>query len=190
MIRHVVSVSGGKDSDATEWRSVVSHKGLYEVSSNGDIRRIGGRILRPYKRPEKYAHVVLSNKGKTSTMLVHRAVAEAFCIRANGADEVNHLNGDKHDNRAENLEWCTRSENNLHAFRSLGRRPVIACKGRCGVKHPLSKRVVGTNQETGQVREYESTHLSVTDGFTQSAVAKCARDGGGTHKGWKWCYAD
>ena len=189
MIHHVVSVSGGKDSAAT-WRAVRRFEGVYEVSSGGDIRRVGGAILRPYMRPGKYAAAVLSKFGITTTVLVHRVVAEAFCTKPDRAKEVNHLNVNKHDNRAENLERCTRSENNLQPFRVLGRTPVFSCKGRFGAKHPLSKKVIGTNKETGEVRTYESTQMAAKDGFTQSAVAQRAREVGGIHKGWVWRYAD
>lgn len=104
------------------WRSVLGYEGIYQVSDLGNIRRVGGALIKPYLRPEGYASVALSKSGKVSTFSVHTLVAESFC-RGFGR-EVNHRNGKKHDNKATNLEWSTRSLNILHAYRVLGRSPA------------------------------------------------------------------
>lgn len=67
-------------------------------------------------REGKYLSVYLCNNGKENTKRVHRLVAEAFIEKRNGS-VVNHINGDKLDNRVENLEWCTPTENNQHAVK-------------------------------------------------------------------------
>jgi HNH endonuclease. len=70
-----------------------------------------------------YRIVALYRNGKATMKYVHRLVAEAFIPNPDNKPQVNHLNGDITDNRAENLEWVTGSENQLHSYKLLGRMP-------------------------------------------------------------------
>lgn len=102
------------------WKRIKGYEGHYHVSSLGRIRsyRLGRRkILKGGVGSHGYVFVVLCiNKTKTNH-LVHRLVAEAFIPNIDGKSQVNHKNGIKHDNRVENLEWCTRQENEQHAWK-------------------------------------------------------------------------
>ncbi len=84
----------------------------YEVSNFGNVRnRLTGRILKPYDDRRGYLRVDLGHKNRRK---LHRLVADAFCEHPAGKDVVNHINRDRHDCRAANLEWVTYSENTLH----------------------------------------------------------------------------
>lgn len=109
------------------WKDVEGYEGLYQVSNRGRVMRVAGgmgatpgRILRPGKTTAGYLQVSLCRDRRRKRISVHRLVAIAFLGPAPKGCEVNHKNGDKADNRAENLEWVTRSENHAHAYRVLG----------------------------------------------------------------------
>ena len=88
----------------------------YEVSNLGRVRNAHTeRVLRPRKRRTGYLQVALYYKGKDKECDVHNLVATAFVEGWREGLEVNHKNGVKTDNRAENLEWVTASENRQHA---------------------------------------------------------------------------
>ena len=103
---------------------------MYEVSNGGRVRnRRTGKMLTPRKDRGGYMTVRLQVEGRTATRFVHRLVAEAFIDSKPGLEIVNHLNGDKTDNRADNLEWTTHAGNIRHAYRT-------------GLCQPLGKVVV------------------------------------------------
>lgn len=112
---------------AEEWRPVAGYESYYEVSDHGRVRSLTrsryhkGRVLKPGDSGTGYAYVCLCVDYVTENRYVHRLVAEAFVPMANGKPEVNHKNGLRSDNRVENLEWVTHSENSKHAYRELGR---------------------------------------------------------------------
>lgn len=104
--------------DAEIWRDIADYEGLYQVSNLGRVRSLKfGRVLILKTRPNNsgYSQVWLYRDGRYEVHRVHRLVAETFIPNPDNKREVNHLNGDKTDNRVGNLEWCTSSENKRHA---------------------------------------------------------------------------
>ena len=118
----------------TIWKPVVGYEGFYEVSDEGCLRSVDREVR--YKssgtmmrrgRPMKlntnrygYVDVKLGKEGVETSHLVHRLVAQAFLENPEAKPQVNHKSGDKGDNRLANLEWSSKSENRLHAYRVLG----------------------------------------------------------------------
>lgn len=102
------------------WRDIPGYEGQYQVSNGGHVRNARTqRVLRPGVAYNGYYMVRLCKNGYALTQRVPRLVASAFVPGFAPGLQVNHKNGDKTDNRAVNLEWCTPSENQLHRFHVL-----------------------------------------------------------------------
>lgn len=113
------------------WKPVKGYENYYEVSSEGRVRSVDhyvraglkhnsfvkkkGHLLKQNAKRNGYLTVDLCKDNRTKTISVHRLVAIAFLEPVEGKNFVNHINLNKHDNRVENLEWCTSSENAKHA---------------------------------------------------------------------------
>lgn len=101
------------------WKWIPGTGNTVEVSDLGRVRswKSGqARILKAQKDAKGYLRVTVTNKGKHSTYKVHRLVANAFLpTPAKEKNQVNHINGDKTNNKSWNLEWVTNRENALHA---------------------------------------------------------------------------
>lgn len=126
------------------WKPIEGYEGLYEVSNTGRVRRLRfinnhtnkAKVfdIKPKNNGHGYLKVFLYKGGKSRQKLVHRLVAEAFIEKQDGKRFVNHKDGNKHNNSADNLEWCSRSENMLHAYETgLAHAPL---KGKFGKDSP------------------------------------------------------
>lgn len=114
------------------WKDIKGFEGVYQVSSLGNVRslpriidygthtqRHKGRILKPQPNSKGYLRVQLRWEGKHEVKFVHRLVAEAFVPNPENKPQVNHKDGNKQNNRADNLEWVDNSTNQRHG-RALG----------------------------------------------------------------------
>ena len=99
----------------------------YEVSTTGEVRNAAtGKLLKQAVN-FGYSYVSLQINGKSHRRRVHRLVAKAFIPNPESKTDVNHIDGDKANNRVENLEWCTASENLTHAYQTGLRSRDASC---------------------------------------------------------------
>lgn len=144
------------------WKDVEGFEGLYQVSNLGRVRSLGsrGRIRSLSLTKDGYVKVRLIHKGKDKTARVHRLVAEAFVPNPDNKGTVNHIDGDKTNNRVDNLEWTDRSEQMHHAYR-------------LGLKTPMggSKNSQAKLTEE-QVKEIRRDYVRQSQEFGTVALAK------------------
>ena len=94
--------------------------------TDGKVTTIKKRILKQNLNYKGYLVVFLSRSSKKKTVSVHRIIALAFLTTVEGKPQINHIDGNKKNNRVENLEWCNNSENQLHAYKhGLNRSRII-----------------------------------------------------------------
>jgi hypothetical protein len=118
------------------WKGVIGYEGIYLVSNFGNVKRKNynsfgvnkkykneNYFLKPYDNGKGYFRIKFTVNNKSRRVMLHRIIAEAFIENPNNYNTVNHINGIKKDNRIENLEWCTQTENVRHAVR-LGLRKI------------------------------------------------------------------
>lgn len=107
------------------WKDIPEYEGLYQISNLGNVRsqhsnkmngQKPGKLLKITLMKSGYMSLELRMSDTNKRHLVHRLIAESFISNPDNKPIVNHINGIKTDNRIENLEWCTQSENIRHAI--------------------------------------------------------------------------
>jgi hypothetical protein len=116
------------DYSQEEWKDIPQYGGRYQASSLGRIRAVGHPrrinhtfVMKPQKRGSGGYHGVClydPATGKARSRYVHTLVAEAFLGPKPDGLQVNHVDGEKHNNRVSNLEYVTQSENRRHCLRT------------------------------------------------------------------------
>lgn len=159
----------------------VRTKDRYVTDKNGEKRLIEGRVLKQKLNPCGYMYANFSMNGKTVSLRVNRVVAICFIPNPDNLPEVNHIDCDPTNNKAENLEWCTSQYNSAYRDK-LGHT----------AKHNAPKKpVIAVNPKTSDVFWFESQmeaarqlHINVGN---MNEVIKGKRNKAG---GCWFCYAD
>lgn len=168
-----------------EWREVPSNSN-YLVSNTGRIRRIGSETDHSVSDKKGYLTVDLYENSKRKTKRVHRLVAEAFIPNPYDKPEINHIDGDKHNNTMSNLEWVTKKENCRHAWNNGLVTPSYGMRGKTnpnGGRKGKPFRIVETGEVFNTLEECEQA----IDGNNRH-INDCLRGRQRTHRGYHFEY--
>mgnify|MGYP003393297145 CR=1 FL=1 len=166
------------------WKHIPEWEGIYQASSLGRIksldkivksktgkRTVKGRILKLVMRSrDTYRCVSLSDNNCSNLFSVHRLIALSFIPNPNNLPQVNHKDRNKENNSVDNLEWCTASENTIHAT---------------GIEIDMIKggKIIKT---------YRTISDAGRDGFSITCISECiiGKNSIGisrkTHRGYTW----
>lgn len=177
------------------WKDILGYEGLYQVSDLGNVRSLNWRnrgitknlYLKHQNRG--YFQVELAKNGKRRTFTVHRLVAYHFVPGFREGLVVNHLNEDRQDNRAENLEWVTQSENAKYSCRPI---PGVSYKRHVpkGTARKCKTPVVQINMNGECVKEWASAvAVKVALGYSDWSIKQCCEGKRHSAYGYSWQYA-
>lgn len=166
------------------WKDIKGYEGKYQISNYGRVKslpkKMGNgigyitdeKILKNCKNHYGYSIVNLCENCTPIFKQVHRLVAETFIQNPDNKPQVNHINGNKQDNRAENLEWCTNGENQAHRHKVLKQKywgkPVICIE---------ENKEYSSSSEAGRQKNIDC-----------SSIAKCCNGKRATAGGYSWKY--
>lgn len=156
------------------WKTVQGYENKYEVSNLGRVksleridrynRKIEEKILAPRKHTGGYLRVQLSRKD----FYIHRLVAQAFIPNLENKKYINHIDGNKTNNKVENLEWCTANENMKHAYYILQYADndfMSKIANSENHKKAMKKRRKLTNQQILQIRNSKESEYKLAEKY-------------------------
>jgi hypothetical protein len=148
------------------WAPIKGFEGLYEVSTAGQIRSIGHRIsprvMKLHTRTrDGYVYVGLAKNKKRRVVKVHRVVAEAF-IPGDSSQQVDHINGDRSDNRVENLRWASASVNGSNRTRAWASSGMVGVYKSSSKLNPYRSAVCvdGVKRSLGVFKTASEAHVA------------------------------
>lgn len=171
------------------WKEIAGFENYYMVSSMGNVKSLGyskrpAQTKRQYLLKNGYLQARIWLNGKVAQIGTHRLVAIAFIPNPDKKSQVNHINGVKADNRAENLEWSTQAENTQHAY------DTGLARGTIGVpKIWQFKKILQVDLFGNKVCEYDSIkEASQKTGIPCSNITMCAKGRQSRTGQFKWQY--
>lgn len=176
------------------WKDIPDYVGIYQVSNLGNVRSITYqgipkiRILKPKYHHSGYVMYTLCKNKVHKNIYAHVLVARSFIPNQNNKPNINHIDGNKHNNVLSNLEWVSRSENTLHAIKYLGHNPFSA-KGKLGAKHHASKPILQYSLDGELLKRWDCmSDVQRELNIKVCSIVNCASGRQKTSHGYIWKY--
>ena len=181
-----------------EWVDIKGYEELYQVSNMGRIRSkdrvfhqlhysghyaehlLKGKIMKIGKDKKGYCRIGLTDKnGNQKTYSIHRLVGLHFLKRPEGKNYINHLDCNPSNNKANNLEWCTQSENIQYAYDN-------------GTKvAPHTRKISQYDTQGNLIKIWNSqAEIERTLGIKQAKISKVCLGKRNHAGGYKWEYIE
>lgn len=168
------------------WKTIEGYENLYEISNLGRIKNNKGYIMKQKPSKDGYVRILLFKDGHYKGKYVHILVAKAFIPNPENKSEVNHIDANKSNNKADNLEWVTRTENHYHAVK-MNLKPICPTLGKYGGENPCSKPVYQYDLNGNLIKKWKS-RLDAADYYSYSpnSISRCVNGHRKTYKGFIW----
>lgn len=169
------------------WKDIEGYEGLYQVSNKGRVKSLGNgksnnskeRTLKLTKNKDGYLKISLFKNGKIKSYLVHRLVATTFIPNPDNLSEINHIDENKENNCANNLEWCNRIYNI-----NYGTAMERSSRSR-------TKSVIGVNKVSGLILSFKSAQeAEMQTGVNHCNIYKCCNGKLKSAGNYYWMYAE
>ena len=162
------------------FKDIANYEGLYQISNHGRVKSLQrknvGKIMSLTKCPKGYLHITLPKNNSKKTFRISRLVAQAFIKNPKKKPCVNHKDAVKANNFVTNLEWCTYSENNKHAWAN-------------NLNSAHTKRIAQVKYGL-VVKIWESMNAAAKSvGVHQSSISLCCAGKMKSCKNFEWRYA-
>lgn len=186
-----------------EFRDIKGFENFYQISNYGRVKSLKKyhgiskeyynreRILKNLPHKGGYLKVGFNKNKKKKSFLIHQLVATSFILNENNYKEINHIDCNKYNNRIDNLEWCSRSYNILHAYKNEKFSSQKEHLKKLWVKQ--SKPVLQFTLDNIFVKKWDSVaQIEKTLGFSHSVIGNCCLNKPHclTAYGYKWKYKE
>lgn len=160
----------------------------YEVSTFGRVRKCGSNKIHSVRDKKGYLTVDLYHNGQRVTKRVHRLVADVFIPNPDDKPIINHIDGNKHNNNVNNLEWVTYTENSRHAWNTGLAKPsygMVGKKNPNGGRKGKPIRIIETGEVFSSAIECEKA-INGNNGH----INDCLKGRQETHRGYHFEYVN
>ena len=175
------------------WKDIPTYEGIYQASNLGKIKSLERIAIKKYRgnrvvkerimlgtiNEDGYLKVHFKNNNRNNSYFIHRLIAQTFIDNPYNKEQINHKDGNKLNNKVDNLEWVTNLENQQHAWRNR----LKYYKGQNDIK------VLQFNMDNKFIKEYKSiTDAHKQCGISLGNICNCCKGKRSSAGGYKWRY--